>query len=305
MISIVIPVKNGGQKLRRCLEGIRNQVVEDRVEIVVVDSGSTDGTQDLARSFGARVHEVPPAEFNHGETRNVGARLAEGEVVVYMVDDAVPVNEHWLDRLTRPLRERPELAATYARQLPNEAAPPHQAYYINHRYGPIPRTQRAETAGDLQVSQAMFSNVSSAIRPGVLAELPFASDIVIAEDAEWCARALRAGHAVRYVPEAVVRHSHVYTLRETVKRYFDLGAASERSIMSMRGASPGSVAGEGLHYLRGELGWMWRSGHRTKIPAALAHEAARYLGFKLGIHHRLVPTPLRARISRTSVYWST
>ncbi|HET8592797.1 MAG TPA: glycosyltransferase, partial [Solirubrobacterales bacterium] len=75
MISVVIPVRNGGEPMRRCLEAIRAQEVADEVEIVVVDSGSTDGTQELARSFGARVHEIEPHEFNHGATRNLGARL--------------------------------------------------------------------------------------------------------------------------------------------------------------------------------------------------------------------------------------
>ncbi len=304
MISIVIPVRNGGAPMRRCLEAIRDQEIADDVEIVAVDSGSTDGTQDLVRAFGGRVHEIPGEQFNHGETRNLGARLAGGEIVVFTVDDALPVDARWLDRLTAPLREENRLAGAYARQIAYETAPPHQRLYIEHRYGSEPRLQRASGPDDLTVGNVLFSNVSSAIRREVLEEFPFASDIVIAEDLEWSARVLLAGYEIAYVPEAVVRHSHDYTLGDAFKRYFDQGAAAERSFMAGGRSSPRSVRGEGVEFVKREFAWLWRNGERGAIPYTLAHEATRFAGFQLGVHHRHVPRWLRKRISRTAVYWS-
>lgn len=303
MISVVIPVKNGGEGIRRCLAAIAAQRVSEEVEVVVVDSGSTDGTVELCRSLGARVHEIEPGEFNHGATRNLGAALASGGVVVFTVDDALPVGDAWLEELVAPLRDPGALAGTYSRQLAYEDAPPHQRLYIEHRYGPEPRVQRAASPAELTVSTVLFSNVSSAIRADVLAEHPFADDIVIAEDLEWCARVLLAGYEVAYVPTSVVRHSHRYSLSDTVKRYFDQGAAAERSFMATGRSSAGSVRGEGLRFVGSELRTMWRGGERAAIPAALAHEAARFAGFQLGVHHRLVPPGVRRRISRTAVYW--
>lgn len=304
VISVVIPVKDGGDDLRRCLEALNSQAVDEEVEIVIVDSGSEDGTPELARAMGAHVHEIPAADFNHGETRNLGARLASGDVIVYTVDDALPVDDSLLRNLTAPLRDEPGLAATFGRHLPREGAPPHQVFYIDARYGPKPRRHTATNVGGLAVSQAMFSNVASAIRRDVLDVVPFASDIVIAEDAEWCSRALRAGHDVAYVPTAVVRHSHIYSLGDTVKRYFDLGAAADRSVLSEQEGRSRSVKGSGARFVRKEIGWMWRSGYRREIPSAIAHEGARYTGFQLGSYHRFVPKRVRSRISRTSVYWS-
>jgi rhamnosyltransferase len=304
VISIVIPVKNGGSSLRRCLEAIRDQRVDDEIEIVVVDSGSRDGSQALARSFGAVVHEIEPSEFNHGETRNLGARLSSGETVVFTVDDALPLNDRWLAELTAPLHVSREIAGTYGRHLPYPEAPPHQAYYIDYRFGPRPRVQRAIEASDLRLADILFSNVSSAIRREVLEQFPFASDIVIAEDSEWCSRVLVAGWTIAYVPEAIVRHSHVYSLSDTVKRYFDQGAATERTFPDLESSPAAGIRGDGLRYVLRELGWMWRSGHRSQIPAAVAHEAARFVGFQLGVHNRRVPKPIRARVSRTPVYWT-
>ena len=305
MVSVVIPVKNGGEAIRRCLEAISRQRLADEVEVVVVDSGSTDGTQELARSMGARVHEIAPAEFNHGATRNLGARLAGGEIVVFTVDDALPADERWLEALTAPLRGGSELAGTYARQIAYDDAPPHQRVFIEHRYGPTPRVQRAGGRDELTVANVLFSNVSSAVRRDVLERFPFADDIVIAEDLEWSARVLLAGYAIAYVPEAVVRHSHRYTLVDAFKRYFDQGAAAHRSYRGTGARSGRAVTGEGLAFVRGELGWLWRNGERAHIPYTLAHEAVRFAGFQLGVHNRRVPRGLRARISRTGAsYWS-
>lgn len=271
---------------------------------MAIDSGSTDGTQELVRSHGGRVHEIPPDDFNHGETRNLGARLARGQTVVFTVDDALPTDEHWLDRLTQPLREDNAFAGAYARQVAYDTAPPHQAFYIEHRYGPEPRTQRASRPEDLTLANVLFSNVASAIRRKVLEEFPFASDIVIAEDLEWCGRVLLAGYEIAYVPDAVVKHSHAYTLSDAMKRYFDQGAAAERTFMAGKRSSPRSVRGDGVEFVKRELAWLWRAGYRGAIPYALAHEATRFAGFQLGVHHRYVPGWLRKRVSRTPVYWA-
>src|SRR3954471_20450010 len=105
MISVVIPVKDGGGDLVRCLDRLAAQQVDEDVEIVVVDSGSRDGSVAVARGRGARVHEIPPAEFNHGATRNLGARLAGGDVLVFTSQDAYAADEHWLARLVAPLAD--------------------------------------------------------------------------------------------------------------------------------------------------------------------------------------------------------
>ena len=92
MISIVIPVRNGGEDLRLCLEGIRKQQVDEDIEVVVIDSGSTDGSTQIAADWGADVHSIAAAEFHHGRTRNLGARLAKGDTLVFTSQDAWAVS---------------------------------------------------------------------------------------------------------------------------------------------------------------------------------------------------------------------
>ena len=96
MISIVIPVKDGGADLVRCLDAISRQRIDEDVEVVVVDSASRDGSAQRAEALGARVHSIPASEFHHGRTRNLGASLACGETLVYTSQDAYAADDSWL-----------------------------------------------------------------------------------------------------------------------------------------------------------------------------------------------------------------
>ena len=302
MISIVIPVKNGAKTLGRCLEAINCQQVSEEVEVLVVDSGSIDRSQSLARLFGAALHEISPREFNHGATRNLGVRLTKGEVVVFTVQDALPIGTDWLQELIQPLREGDSVVGCYSRQVAQPSAPPHQRFYVEDRYGPAPRLQRITEAQTPDLRTLLFSNVSSAIRRPTLQEFPFAEDIVTAEDLEWSRRVLLAGHGIAYVPTSVVSHSHDYRLIDAFGRYFDQGAAADRTFLASNNSS-GSMTGEGVAFVRRELGWLWRTGHRGAIPYAVSHEVTRFGAFQLGVHHKLIPRRLRAKFSNTPLYW--
>src|SRR6516162_1175322 len=119
--SLVIPTKNGGDLFRQVVDGLRAQTCWKNVEFIVVDSGSTDETVSVARSAGAIVHTVPPAEFNHGATRDYGISLASCDYVVLMVQDAIPNDVFLIERLLSALSEK-RVAGAYARQLPQPSA---------------------------------------------------------------------------------------------------------------------------------------------------------------------------------------
>src|SRR5687768_11835983 len=98
-ISIAIPVRNGAAHLPAVLDAIGSQHVNGEVELVVVDSGSTDGSAELCERAGAQVERIAPADFSHGGTRNRLMELARGERVAFLTQDAVPAHEGWLAAL--------------------------------------------------------------------------------------------------------------------------------------------------------------------------------------------------------------
>jgi rhamnosyltransferase len=301
VISVLIPVKNGGDDLVRCLDGIAAQRVDDEVEVVVVDSGSSDGSVALARSRGATVQEIPALEFDHGATRNRAAQVARGDVLVFTSQDAYAERDDWLARLTAPLAEQ-QVAGVYGRQLAHHHATPPEVYFLDFLYGPTSRAQRLHDGAGVSMETTLFSNVNAAIRRELFARYPFAEDMIMSEDQEWSRRVLLDGYELRYVADAAVRHSHDYTLGAAFRRFFDSGVSASRSYAG--GASATAVVRRrALHYARGELAWLWRTGNTRWIPYTAIYEATKFAGLQLGLHHERLPTRLKPRLSALGNYW--
>jgi GT2 family glycosyltransferase len=284
VISVLIPVKDGGSDLVRCLQAIAAQKVDDQVEVVVVDSGSSDGSAKRARELGAAVHEIPASEFVHGATRNLAARLSKGDVLVFTTQDAIPATDHWLARLVAAL-DGDGVVGAYGRQLPHEDATPPEQFFLEFMYGASPRTQRLRGIEELSFEQTLFSNVNSAIPRSVWEASPFRDDVTMSEDQEWSRRMLLAGHTIVYEPEAAVRHSHAYTLRGAFRRFYDSGASAGRSYVAGE-ESRAALRRAFRRYAVGELRWLWRTGRRRWIPYAAVYELAKLAGLQLGLRKK-------------------
>ena len=303
MISILIPVKNGGDDLRRCLEGIARQHVDDEVETVIVDSGSRDSSVEYARSMGARVEQIPPEQFNHGSTRNLMASLARGDLLVLTSQDAYAEDEHWLERLTAPLRVDDRVAGVYGRQLPHHDASASEQYFLTFLYGAEQRVQEAGSAAELSMDTTLFSNANAAVRRSVWEEHRYVDDIIMSEDQEWSRRVLLAGWKLLYEPRAAVRHSHPYTIGSAFKRFFDSGVSAERAYLAGAAPSREVLRRRSRDYAKGELRWLWRNGHRASIPYAVVYEGAKWVGLQLGSRHKRLPHGLKKRLSALPSYW--
>jgi len=127
-VSIIIPTKDGATHLEKVLEMIYAQAHEQPFEVIVIDSGSTDGTLDIVKRYPARLVEIRPEDFGHGKTRNLGAELAEGKYLVFVTQDAIPATNRWLYSLLRNL-ELPEVAGVYGRQVPMEDTNPMESFF--------------------------------------------------------------------------------------------------------------------------------------------------------------------------------
>jgi rhamnosyltransferase len=215
-VSIVIPTYNGGLLFQECLEAIYSQCVDFLFEVVVIDSGSTDGTVSIAKSFPVRLHEIDQKEFNHGLTRNKGIALSTGDFVVLLCQDAIPTNADWLKALVAPFLDDVLVAGVYTRQIPREDANVLTKRHLNRWL--TGRTERdvkhitnwAEYENLPPLQKYMFCNfddVCSCIRRTVWEKIPY-EWAVFAEDLEWSKKVLEAGYKIVYEPRAAVIHSH-------------------------------------------------------------------------------------------------
>jgi rhamnosyltransferase len=215
-VSIVLPTRNGAATLPALLDAIARQHVSVPFEIVAVDSASTDGTAELLRGRADCVITIAAGSFDHGLTRNLGIEQARGELIVLLVQDAVPASDTWLAALIAPLLADDRVAGAFARQLPrpNASATTRWALARWAASSETPRTHSVESreAFDAfdpaaQFERCVFDNVCSCIRRSVWRRIPFAGT-PIAEDLEWARAVLLAGYRLAYAPAAAVIHSH-------------------------------------------------------------------------------------------------
>ena len=224
-ISVVIPVKNGRSTLAACLEGILAQTVP--AEIIVIDSGSTDGTLELLARYPVRVHRIAPEEFNHGETRNLGVRLARGALVAMTVQDAHPVDNRWLERMVKHFDD-PNVAGVCGQQVTPHEPDKNPLQWFRPCSQPVPRKiQFADPAVFKQlppveqVALCSWDDVTAMYRRSVLLAVPF-QRTNFCEDTIWASDALSRSHALVYDYNAKVYHYHHQTFRFRFRRIYTI-----------------------------------------------------------------------------------
>jgi glycosyltransferase involved in cell wall biosynthesis len=216
MVSVVIPTKNAGEEFEYALRRIKQQEGIQEIEIVIVDSGSTDRTIDLASRYSEKVLRVAPEDFHHARTRNLGAERAAGDFVVFTVQDAVPVSNYWLYRLVSPLYKG-EASAVSARQIPRSDADLFASWAMwvhNHYLGydhdrMISRSIfRNFDSLDLQEkrSAAGLDSVCLGIKKSVFDQYLFRSGY--GEDLDLGVRLLKDNHTMLFQFSNGVIHSH-------------------------------------------------------------------------------------------------
>jgi GT2 family glycosyltransferase len=247
-VSVVIPTLNGGPGFARALDAIRRQEGVADVELLVVDSGSTDGTQELARSRGAQVVEIPPEEFSHGGTRDRMAELARGEILLMTVQDAVLAGPHALRDLVAHLVSDPLLAAVSARQVPRLDCDLFGAFIMfAHARATlaIPATRDTAWFPLLTLSEkrafCAVDNVCAVIRRDAWESLRF-RDVAFAEDLDFGLRAVEQGWRIATATDVSVVHSHNRSARYHLGRFL-VDRLTVAAFLGDPDRNPASLAG--------------------------------------------------------------
>ncbi|MAZ20495.1 glycosyltransferase [Roseovarius sp.] len=299
--ALVIPTLNAGQDLDALLESLQRQTRQpDR--FLVIDSSSEDETVPRLRAAGADIEVISRAEFNHGGTRMKGARMAaeDCEVVLFLTQDVILHTDDALERLLKVFSD-PAVGSAYGRQIPHEGAAAIERFSRFFSYGgKSARFTRADIPR-IGFRTAFCSNAFSAFRLAALTEVGgFPERTIFGEDALAVAELILAGHTHCYVADAVVRHSHSYTLGQEFRRYFDIGVmhAQNRKLIedfgSPSGAGKNFVLGE-LRYLAGVAPW--------RVPEAILRTVLKYTAYKLGRREEKISLSWKKRLSMHKRYW--
>jgi rhamnosyltransferase len=276
-VSVVVPLKNGGSLFRHLATHLALQQTRWGIEVIIVDSGSTDGSVETARAFGFIVECIPPETFGHGRTRNLGIRRATGEVVCMITHDVLPCTPDWPWVFATHFADDPEVAGVFGRQVPRNADTPEMHFIaVNYpdaprRYGPVPGGQIPG------FGTVLFSDAFSALRRRLALEIPYIDDIPVSEDQVWARQVTAMGYSVVYEPRAEALHAHRYTFAQLYKRCFLVGQAGEPF-----GILAGTSTASGIGVLWRELRYFISHGHTHWLPWLLVYEFVRWLGYQRG-----------------------
>jgi rhamnosyltransferase len=291
---VCIPTLDPGPWIEPMIDALARQRGIDR--LLVIDSSSDDGTVARFGDVGAEILTIPREAFDHGGTRNEGARRLATDVVVYLTQDAIPDDDEAIATLVAALLADPRRGVAFGRQLPSAAAGPLARAHRAFNYPPDPFERSAADIPELGVRAAFNSNSFSAYRTDALQAIGgFPTPVVGSEDRWAAARLLQLGWTVAYEPAARVRHSHDHTLAQDFRRYFDIGVfhAAEPWFDELLG----NPQGEGRKLVRAQVRALRSSGTRFACARVVAHAAVSWVGFQAGKRHARLPRGLVARWS--------
>jgi rhamnosyltransferase len=298
-VTVIIPTLNAGQDLPRLLQTLRGQTIP--CEVLVIDSSSSDDTVGIARSFGAKTVTIRREDFDHGGTRSLAASHAKGDILIFLTQDAVPVEEHALENLIKPFNDT-QVGASYGRQLPGPGASPFAEHMRLFKYPARACVKSVKDADTYGIETPFLSDSFSAYRKKALLEVGlFKQSIIFAEDVHAGAKLILAGHSIAYVPDAAVYHSHNHTMLEECKRYFDTGVfyRSEAWI----GEAFGRNNREAWRYTKSEFSYLRKHGNPLLLLEFFPRTALRVVGFGLGRWHRMLPRAVCRRLSAHPRWW--
>jgi rhamnosyltransferase len=298
-ISVIIPTYNAEPYLTSLLPTLKNQTLN--FELIIIDSSSTDNTLRLVKPYADKIISIPKNEFDHGGTRTKAALTASGEILIFLTQDALPAENKSLEKLVTCFKD-PEVAVSYGRQIPYEST---NLFGKHLRLFNYPKTSYIRSVKDKTkygMKTPFLSDSYAAYRKSIMKEVDyFHTGLIVGEDVHMGAKLLLKDYSIFYVAQSQVYHSHSYTPLQEFKRYFDIGVfhTQEHWILD----TFGKVEGEGAKYVKSELNYLLAHHAYLHIPAFFIRNTLKYLGYKLGTKHTLLPKILVKHFSMHSLWW--
>lgn len=300
-VAVIIPTYNGVNDLHRLLDSLDSQTLQ--FDLLIVDSGSVDGTAELARKRSRYFKSIATKDFNHGGTRQQMVQDAPGyDIYVFLTQDAYLENASSLQHLIQPFSDDARVGAVCGRQLPHLDATPLAQHARQFNYPATSHITQYDASGKNGLKTAFMSNSFAAYRRDALLEAGgFPEHVILSEDMFVTAQMLLKGWKIAYAAQAECRHSHNYTVLEEFRRYFDIGVFHARE--SWIREKFGGAGGEGLRYVESELKFLGLK--RLHLwPSSLWRNACKLIGYKLGQNEHRLPGAIKKNLSMHRRYWN-
>src|SRR4051794_17153280 len=308
-VSVVVPVKDGARYLRELLDAVYAQrdAAPAGLEVLVVDSGSTDGSVAIARAAGAQVLEIDPATFGHGRTRNLGAEHTDGDLIAFLTQDATPL-PGWLAAIQEAFDLADDVGAVYGPHLARPDTSPMIARELDAFFA----MHAGEDGGpslQREGDDAYLSNVNAAYRRDCWEAIRF-PDVPYSEDQGFARAMLAAGWAKAFHPRAAVLHAHDYPPVRFARRYFDEYRGLRQTIGHVEGFGVRSAYRDVRSLVAHDRAWMRQQGYAPQelkrwTRRSLVHQGSRKVFSALGSRAHRLPLAVQRAISLEGTAIST
>ena len=293
-VSIILLTYNGMPEVEKCLAMIFRQEYHSSIEVVHIDSGSTDGTLDVTAAYGINTHHINQRDFHHSRTRNLAASLARNDILVFLTQDAIPSDNLWLENLTEPLTD-PAVGGVYGRQIPPEWIGILRRYALQYIY-PLEREIRDLTNSNrVSLKLFRFSDANSAVRADLCRRFKFSEVALVCEDHGMCRDILEAGFKIVYEPNAPVIHGHERSLLGEFKWAFYNGCSLKRmGILGRRGMQ--SELEYGIARIKAEWKYFTAKGMYWIAFQGFIVSVLRWSGVQIGKQEDKIPSWILRRL---------
>lgn len=284
-VSVIIRCLNEERHLPKLLDSIARQTM--KAEVIVVDSGSTDKTVEIARSRAARVIHIKPEDFSFGRALNFGARNTSGDVLVMASAHTYPVHDNWLELLTKPFEDS-TVALVYGSQR-GDTRSKYSEQQLFKQWFPDESTK--------DQAHSFCNNANAAVRRTIWMTMPYDEQIPALEDIHWAKRAIERGLKIAYVAEAGIVHVHEENYGQVYRRYRREGMGMHMIFPWERMTFPQTLT-LALTAIRSDIQHARSESLLGEVfGSILLFRAAQYLGTYRGLSYRgAINSNLRARL---------
>ena len=281
-IKVIMLTYNAGSGFDRVLAALLKQKGISPVDILVIDSSSTDGTIELVQKAGISLCVIAKETFGHGKTRQLAlAKQGKADVVIYLTQDALLADEDAILSLCRFLEQEEQLAAAFAQQIPYPEMSCFSQFARFYNYGDKSYIRSFADRKKYGIKTVFFSDCFAAYKTKYLQAVGGFMDVSFGEDTCMAAKLLMAGYKVGYCAQAKAYHSHNYSLREDFARYRVIGKFHKQQAWLLD--TFGKAGGEGIAFVRAEIEFLNKNGKQSLLPLALVRNMAKFIGYRIGL----------------------
>lgn len=300
-IDVIIPTYKPGKEFEKLIGRLQKQEYPIH-KIIIINTRTDIFPEELDRSnYKIEITHIEPDQFDHGGTRNMGAGMSDADIVVYMTQDAIPVDEKLIGTFAKIFEENPDIGIAYGRQLPREECNIIERYTRRFNYPEKSFIKTKEDLPKLGIKTFFCSDVCAAYRRNYLLSAGgFENPTIFNEDMIFAGKRIYAGDKVAYVAEAKVIHSHNYTGRQQFHRNFDLAVSQAQHPEVFEGVPS---EGEGIRMVKATAKYLVRNGYPWKVFMLVYQSGCKYIGYFLGKRYEKLPMWLILKCTSSRKYW--